>query len=57
MAKHFDLIGGTLIAGDSTKFHAQNCKKNNFNQKKIDRHLEYNENKLKEYNETLTVGK
>lgn len=53
MAKHFDLIGGTLIAGDSTKFRAQNSKKNNFNQKKIDRHLEYIENKLKEYNETL----
>jgi transposase len=39
IAKHFDLIGGTLIAGDSTKLRAQNSKKNNFNQKKIDRHL------------------
>ena len=49
IAKHFNLIGGTLIAGDSTKLRAQNSKKNNFNQKKIDRHLEYIENKLAEY--------
>jgi len=54
IAKHFDLIGGTLIAGDSTKFRAQNSKKNNFNQKKIDRHFEYIENKLEEYNRTLS---
>ena len=39
IAKHFDLIGGTLIAGDSTKFRAQNSKKNNYNQAKIDRHV------------------
>ncbi len=53
IARHFNLIGGTLVAGDSTKFRAQNSKKNNFNQKKIDRHLEYIENKLAEYNKTL----
>lgn len=46
MAKNFDLIGGKLLAGDSTKFRAQNSKKNNYNQKKINRHLEYIENKL-----------
>ena len=53
IAKHFNLIGGTLLAGDSTKFRAQNSKKNNFNQGKIDRHLEYIENKLSEYNQAL----
>ena len=53
IAKYFNLIGGTLVAGDSTKLRAQNSKKNNFNQKKIDRHLEYIENKLKEYNAAL----
>ena len=53
IAKHFNLIGGTLIAGDSTKLRAQNSKKNNFNQKKIDRHLEYIENKLAEYEKAL----
>jgi len=53
IAKHFNLIGGKLIAGDSTKFRAQNSKKNNFNKKKIDRHLEYIENKLQEHYEAL----
>lgn len=54
IAKHFDLIGGKLIAGDSTKFRAQNSKKNNYNQRKIDRHLSYIENKLEEYNRALS---
>ena len=53
IADYFNLIGGTLIAGDSTKLRAQNSKKNNFNQKKIDRHLEYIENKLQEYSQAL----
>jgi transposase len=53
IANYFNLIGGTLIAGDSTKFRAQNSKKNNFNQKKITRHLEYIGKKLQEYNEAL----
>jgi len=54
IAKHFELIGGQLIAGDSTKFRAQNSKKNNFNKKKIDRHLAYIEDKLSEYQEQLS---
>jgi transposase len=53
IANYFHLIGGTLIAGDSTKFRAQNSKKNNFNQKKISRHLEYIENKFQEYYQAL----
>lgn len=53
MAQYFNLIGGTLIAGDSTKLRAQNSKKNNYNQKKIDRHLAYIDNKLEEYNNAL----
>ncbi|NOQ24817.1 MAG: IS1182 family transposase [Bacteroidales bacterium] len=54
LAKNFDLIGGKLLAGDSTKFRAQNSKKNNYNQKKINRHLEYIENKLESYHEELS---
>ena len=53
IAKHFDLIGGKLIAGDSTKLRAQNSKKNNFNQAKIDRHIVYIDNKLEEYSRAL----
>lgn len=54
IAKHFNLIGGKLIAGDSTKLRAQNSKKNNFNTKKIDRHLAYIDDKLAKYNEQLS---
>ena len=53
IAKHFDLIGGKLIAGDSTKLRAQNSKKNNFNQAKVDRHVAYIDNKLEEYTRAL----
>jgi transposase len=53
IARHFDLIGGNLIAGDSTKLRAQNSKKNNYNQAKIDRHVAYIDNKLEEYTRAL----
>jgi len=53
IARHFDLIGGKLIACDSTKLRAQNSKKNNFNQSKIDRHIAYIDNKLEEYTRAL----
>lgn len=53
ISKHFNLIGGKLLAGDSTKLRAQNSKKNNFNQKKIDRHVAYIDRKLDEHNQAL----
>ena len=53
LAKHFNLIGGKLLAGDGTKLRAQNSKKNNFNQKKIDRHIAYIDRKLSEYEKAL----
>jgi transposase len=53
IAKQFDLIGGKLIAGDSTKLRAQNSKKNNFNEDKIAQHLAYIERRLDEYNQAL----
>jgi transposase len=54
IAKNFDLIGGKLVAGDSTKLRAQNSKKNNFNEGKIERHLAYIDAKLDEYNKLLS---
>ena len=56
IAKYFHLIGGKLIAGDSTKLRAQNSKKNNYNQGKIDRHLEYIHQKLENYQQELAVA-
>lgn len=53
VATHFELIGGKLVAGDSTKLRAQNSKKNNFTEKKIEKQLEYIDNKLAEYAKAL----
>ena len=51
--KDADLIAGETIAIDGTKSRAHNSKKANFNQKKIDRHLAYIEEKTQEYLEQL----
>lgn len=47
--KDIDLIGGQTIAIDGTKSRAHNSKKNNYNQKKIDRHIAYIDEKSNEY--------
>lgn len=56
IAKNFNLIGGVLIAGDSTKLRAQNSKKNNYNKKKIERHLAYIDKKLSQYSAELATA-
>lgn len=56
LCKRLDLIGGKVIATDGTKLRAQNSKKNNFNQKKIDDHLAYIENELHEYLDALNIA-
>lgn len=53
IARNFNLIGGLLLAGDGTKLRAQNSKKNNYNQKKIDRHIRYIDEKLEVYTTQL----
>jgi len=47
--KDAGLIGGKTVAVDGSKFRASNSKKNNHNQKKIDRHLKYIDEKTEEY--------
>ena len=44
------------MALDSSKFRAVNSKKNNYNQKKIDRQLEYIDTKIQSYIEELNAG-
>ena len=51
--KDADLIAGETIAIDGTKSRAHNSKKANFNQKKIDKHLAYIEEKTQQYLEEL----
>ena len=47
--KDADLIAGETIAISGTKSRAHNSKKANFNQKKIDKHVDYIEGKTHEY--------
>jgi len=42
-------IDGKLVAIDGTKIRANNSKRNNFSKKKLKRHIEYIDNRLKEY--------
>ena len=50
---NLELYGKQIVAVDGSKFRAQNSMKNNFNQKKIERHLEYIDNKQQEYIDDL----
>ena len=53
LLKEMNLIDGQTIAIDSFKIRAQNSLKNNFNEKKIDRHIDYIDTKIKEYEQQL----
>lgn len=53
LLKELGLIEGKTIAIDSFKVRAQNSLKNNFNQKKIDRQLEYIDGRIKEFEEAM----
>jgi hypothetical protein len=53
LLKEWKLIEGETIAIDSFKIRAQNSLKNNFNQKKIDRHLDYIDAKIADYSQQL----
>jgi transposase len=49
-------LGRKVVAIDGTKFRAVNSKKNNFNQKKIDRQLAYIDEKISQYMHDLDEG-
>lgn len=48
-----DLYGKTTIAIDGSKFRAQNSKKNNYNLRKINKHLDYIAKQKEDYLQTL----
>jgi transposase len=48
-----ELLGKTTLAADGSKFKAVNSKKNNYNQKKIDKHLQLIEDKTARYLQEL----
>ncbi len=54
--KDIDLVGGELVAIDGTKVRANNGKKSNYSQQKIERHIAYIENKVEEYMQDLEAA-
>lgn len=53
MLKQADLIGGEIIAIDSFKVRGQNSLKNNYNEKKIKRHLDYIDARIDEFGQAM----
>jgi transposase len=54
--KDWNLIDGETVAIDSLKIRAQNSLKNNFNQGRIDRHVNYIDAKINEYHLGLDLA-
>ena len=53
LLKEWDLIDGETVAIDSFKIRASNSLKNNFNDKKLKRHLEYIDAQIQQYQDQL----
>jgi len=56
LLKEWDLIEGKTVAIDSFKIRGNNSLKNNFNEKKLKRHLEYIDNQIKDYEDMLDTS-
>lgn len=54
--KDAGLVGGKIMAVDGTKIRGNNSKKNNYNPKKIERHLSYIEEKTNQYLQQLEAA-
>jgi transposase len=56
LLKEWKLIEGETVAIDSFKIRGSNSLKNNFNESKLKRHLDYIENQIKEYEAALDAN-
>lgn len=56
LLKEWNLIEGETVAIDSFKIRGSNSLKNNFNNNKLKRHLDYIENQIKEYEALLDAN-
>ena len=56
LCDEWGLFGKELIAIDGSKFRACNSKKNNYNSKKLERHLKYLDEKIEGYIQELDQG-
>lgn len=53
LCDEWELFGKELVAIDGSKFRACNSKKNNYNTKKLERHLKYLDEKIEDYIQEL----
>lgn len=56
LCDEWGLFGKELVAIDGSKFRACNSKKNNFNAKKLERHIKYIDEKIDQYMQDLDNG-
>ena len=56
LLRGWGLVEGKTVAVDSVKMRAQNSRKNNYNKRKVDQHLEYIDGKIRTYFEELREG-
>ena len=56
LCDEWELFGKELVAIDGSKFRACNSKKNNYNSKKLERHLKYLDEKIEGYIQELDQG-
>lgn len=56
LCDEWELFGKELVAIDGSKFRACNSKKNNYNTKKLARHLKYLDEKIENYIQELDQG-
>jgi len=56
LCDEWELFGKELVAIDGSKFRACNSKKNNYNPKKLARHLKYLDEKIENYIQELDQG-
>ena len=49
LCKSWGLFGKEMVAIDGSKFQASNSKRNNYNKKKLDRHLKHIDEKIEKY--------
>jgi transposase len=56
LCDEWELFGKELVAIDGSKFRACNSKRNNFSEKKLERHIKYIEEKIDKYMQELDEG-
>lgn len=56
LCKEWDLYSREIVAVDGSKFRSNNSKRNNYNEKKLKRHIKYIDDKIDQYIENLEAG-